>query len=286
MKLVAYSIDGERKLGLVTLNGIVDLASGGFPNTLEAFLAMGPATWQRCISFQGQPGLSWIDPAGVRLRAPLSRPDKIIAIGLNYRDHAQEQGSKPPERPIIFAKYDTSILDPGGTITWDPALTNQVDYEAELGVIIGREARNVSEDRALDYVFGYTCVNDVSARDLQFSDKQWVRAKSLDTFCPMGPMVVTTDEIPDPQALAIRSRLNGQVMQDSNTREMIFPVKTLVSFLSRSFTLLPGDLIATGTPSGVGVFRKPPVFMKDGDTVEIEVEKIGVLKNTCKTVGK
>ena len=216
------------------------------------------------------------------LMAPIPNPSKIIAIGLNYRDHAREQGAPIPEHPIIFAKFPTSVIGPGDAIVWDPELTQQVDYEAELAVVVGRAARDVSEDEALSFVGGYTCGNDVSARDLQFGDHQWVRGKSLDTFCPLGPVLVTPDEIPDPQALSIRAVLNGETMQDSRTSEMIFGVRDLITFASRAFTLLPGDVIMTGTPHGVGVFRKPPVFLKDGDRIAIEIEKIGRLENFCR----
>jgi 2-keto-4-pentenoate hydratase/2-oxohepta-3-ene-1,7-dioic acid hydratase in catechol pathway len=168
-------------------------------------------------------------------------------------------------------------------VKWDPNLTAKVDYEAELAVIIGKKARRGPEDEALVYVFGYTCAIDVSARDLQFGDKQWVRGKSLDTFCPLVPWIVTADEVPDPQELSIRALVNGKVMQSSHTGKMIFSVAYLISFLSQAFTLLPGDIILTGTPDGVGVFREPPVFMQDGDEMVIEIEKIGRLTNRCKT---
>jgi 2-keto-4-pentenoate hydratase/2-oxohepta-3-ene-1,7-dioic acid hydratase in catechol pathway len=219
----------------------------------------------------------------VKLMAPVRNPSKVVAIGLNYRDHAREQGAPIPDSPIIFAKFPTSVIGPGDAIVWDPALTQQVDYEAELAVVIGRRARNVSEADALDFVAGYTCSNDVSARDLQFGDHQWVRGKSLDTFCPLGPVLVTVDEIPDPQDLSVRALLNGEVMQDSRTSEMIFGVRELIAFASRAFTLLPGDVILTGTPHGVGVFRKPPVFLKDGDRIVIEIEKVGRLENVCRS---
>ncbi len=220
----------------------------------------------------------------IKLMAPVPAPPKIVAIGLNYRDHAREQGVPVPERPLIFAKFPTSVIGPGDTITWDPALSQQVDYEAELAVVMGREARNVSEKEALGCVAGYTCGNDVSARDLQFGDRQWVRGKSLDTFCPLGPVLVTPDEVGDPQSLAICARLNGEKMQDSTTGEMVFGVAELIAFAGRAFTLLPGDVIMTGTPSGVGVFRKPPVFLKGGDRIAVEIERIGRLENVCRTV--
>ena len=182
----------------------------------------------------------------------------------------------------MFAKWPSSVVGHGADIRWDPALTQQVDYEAELAVVIGRTARNVSVDEALAYVFGYTCLDDVSARDIQFGDGQWVRGKSLDTFCPMGPWLVTADEIPDPQALAISCRVNDEVVQDSHTSRMYFGVAEIISYVSRSFTLEPGDVIATGTPGGVGVFRDPPRFLGDSDVVTVEIEGIGRLVNTCR----
>lgn len=216
--------------------------------------------------------------------APLTFPSKIVAIGKNYADHAAETKSKVPDRPLAFTKFTTAIIGPNNVVTWDPALTTQVDYEAELAVIIGKTARRVSQADALDYVFGYTCANDVSARDLQFGDGQWVRGKSLDTFCPLGPWLVTADELPDPQNLDIKCKINGVVMQHSNTSKMIFSVAYLISFLSQAFTLLPGDIILTGTPDGVGAFREPPVFMRHGDEMAVEIEGIGRLVNTCRTV--
>ena len=217
----------------------------------------------------------------VNLAPPVSKPSKIIAIGLNYLDHASEGKAEVPRVPLIFAKFSNTIIGSEGLIVWSENITRKVDFEAELAVVIGEEIRNCPEEKALDAVFGYTCANDVSARDLQFGDGQWVRGKSLDTFCPTGPWIVTSDEIPDPQCLGIESRLNGEVMQSGNTGNMIFPVSFLISFMSRHFTLFPGDLILTGTPSGVGTFRKPPIYMKDGDEIIISIEKIGELKNRC-----
>jgi len=218
------------------------------------------------------------------LLAPFRQPSKIVAIGLNYWDHCREQNVKPPSRPIIFTKFSTAIVGPEATVKWDPTLTQKVDFEAELAVVIGKKARLVRKEAALDYVAGYTCANDVSARDLQFGDKQWVRGKSLDTFAPLGPWLVTADEIPAPNRLAIQSTVNGQVMQKSNTAEMIFDIPTLIEFATRAFTLLPGDIILTGTPNGVGVFREPPIFLHDGDEVTVEIEKIGALHNRCREV--
>ena len=225
-----------------------------------------------------------IDAASVRILAPLTRPGKLVAVGLNYFDHAKEGGVEPPVEPMLFTKFTTSIVGPGATIEWDPELTKSVDLEAELGVVIGRTARRVPEADALSYVFGYTCVNDVSARDLQRADKQFVRAKSLDTFGPMGPVITTADEIPDPQRLAIKGILNGVAVQDSNTSQMVFSVARIVAFCSRAFTLEPGDVIATGTPSGVLVYQKPPARLRDGDVVTIDIEGIGALTNTCREV--
>jgi 2-keto-4-pentenoate hydratase/2-oxohepta-3-ene-1,7-dioic acid hydratase in catechol pathway len=218
----------------------------------------------------------------VQLLAPVPRPGKIVAIGRNYREHLAEEGSDQPPAPLMFAKWPSSVIGPGAEIRWDPALTSQVDYEAELAVVIGRRARHVSEADALSYVFGYTCLNDVSARDIQFGDGQWVRGKSLDTFCPVGPAVVTADEVGDPQKLAISCTVNGERLQDSNTAQMYFGVASIVSYASHSFTLEPGGVIATGTPAGVGTFRKPPRYLKDGDVVVVEIERIGRLENTCR----
>jgi 2-keto-4-pentenoate hydratase/2-oxohepta-3-ene-1,7-dioic acid hydratase in catechol pathway len=222
------------------------------------------------------------DLDGQQLLAPIARPGKIIGIGRNYRDHAAEEGVEPPGAPLIFGKWPTTIVGPGADIRWDPALTAQVDYEAELGVVIGRPARRVGQAEALDYVLGYTCLNDVSARDLQFGDGQWVRGKSLDTFCPIGPAIVTTDEIPDPQRLRLSCTVSGERLQDATTADMYFGVAEIVSYCSQAFTLEPGDIIATGTPSGVGAFRKPPRYLRDGDVVVVEVEGIGRLENTCR----
>jgi 2-keto-4-pentenoate hydratase/2-oxohepta-3-ene-1,7-dioic acid hydratase in catechol pathway len=216
------------------------------------------------------------------LLAPVPRPGKVVAIGRNYREHADEEGVEPPPAPLVFSKWPSSVVGHGATVRWSPDLTSQVDYEAELAVVIGRTTRNVSEGDALDHVLGYTCLNDVSARDIQFGDGQWVRGKSLDTFCPMGPVLVTADEIGDPQDLSISCRVGTEVVQDSRTSRMYFSVARIISYLSRSFTLEAGDVIATGTPGGVGFFRDPPRFLNDGDLMTVEIEKIGRLENTCR----
>jgi 5-carboxymethyl-2-hydroxymuconate isomerase len=218
------------------------------------------------------------DPVAAELVAPL-QPGKIVAIGLNYLDHIRESNLPQPTQPLVFAKFPSSVTGPGEPIFVDAALTTQVDWEVELGVVVGRRMRAVGVDAALDYVFGYTVGNDVSARDVQFSESQWTRGKSFDTFCPLGPVVVTADEIPDPQVLALRTRVNGEVLQDSSTQEMLFGVAELLAFCSRNFTLEPGDLLLTGTPWGCGYFMDPPRALQAGDVVECEVERIGVLRN-------
>lgn len=210
--------------------------------------------------------------------APVPRPGKIVCIGMNYRDHAHELQLGVPNEPTIFSKFPSCVIAPGEAVIIPPGST-QVDYEAELAVVIGRRATQVSADRAYDYVQGYTAFNDVTARDFQFGDLQWQRGKSCDTFAPMGPTIVTTDEIPDPHALRITLTLNGTVMQDSNTSELIFRVPELIAFITRNITLEPGDIIATGTPAGVGFARKPPVFLKPGDVMEVDIERIGQLGN-------
>ncbi|RMD97742.1 MAG: FAA hydrolase family protein [Calditrichaeota bacterium] len=230
-------------------------------------------------NLQSIPDEVLLDAHHVRLAAPIHNPQKIIAIGLNYRDHCEENGLTPPEFPITFAKYPSAIIGPDEPIVWPPEISQKVDYEAEFAVVIGRTARYVSEKQAMDYVAGYTIINDVSARDVQFADGQWVRAKSLDTFCPMGPALVTCDEIPDPHCLELKCIVNGKILQQSNTRYLIFGVAYLVSYLSKSFTLFPGDIISTGTPGGVGYYRKPQVFLKPGDSVTIEIDKLGQLTN-------
>ncbi len=208
----------------------------------------------------------------------IPRPGKIVCVGLNYRDHAAEAGLDLPKAPLLFAKWGNTLIGDGDAVVVPPEVT-QVDYEAELGVVIGTQARRVSERDALDHVEGYICVNDVSARDLQFADGQWTRGKSPDTFCPVGPRLVPREEIADPQALAIRCLVNGEALQDSSTAQMIFSVAEIIAYTSRTVTLQPGDLIATGTPAGVGVFRDPKVLLQDGDVVAVEIEGLGTLTN-------
>jgi 2,4-didehydro-3-deoxy-L-rhamnonate hydrolase len=214
----------------------------------------------------------------VRMLAPVPRPGKIVCIGLNYRDHAIEAGLPLPEVPILFPKFANSVIGPGEPIVVPPE-TAEPDYEAELAVVIGRTARRVRARDALAHVAGYTCANDVSARDLQNATSQWMLGKAVDTFLPLGPVLVTPDEIGDPQALAIRCEVNGVELQSSSTAQMVFGVAELIAWITRTMTLEPGDVIATGTPPGVGFARTPPVRLRDGDEVAIEIERIGRLVN-------
>lgn len=209
---------------------------------------------------------------------PAVHPTKIVAIGRNYHDHAIEGGSEPPPAPLIFTKLPNSLTAHGAPIVL-PSIAKQVDFEAELAVVIGKRATRVSESEALEHVFGYTLIHDVSARDLQFGDGQWVRGKGLDTFAPLGPFITTRDEIDDVHNLKIEGILNGTVMQSSNTSKMIFKVPYLIHYISQAITLEPGDVIATGTPDGVGIFRKPPILLKPGDVFDVVIENLGTLSN-------
>jgi 2-keto-4-pentenoate hydratase/2-oxohepta-3-ene-1,7-dioic acid hydratase in catechol pathway len=287
VRLISTSIAGAETLGVSSGDRWLPAAEvvDDGPRTIAELFAGGPDVLARLTDGVGDGAVvhdRGRELDGTALLAPLPRPGKIVGIGRNYRDHAAEEGVEPPAAPLIFGKWPTTIVGPGDEIRWDPALTSQVDYEAELGVVIGRTARRVAQSEALDFVLGYTCLNDVSARDLQFSDGQWVRGKSLDTFCPIGPAIVTTDEIPDPQRLRLSCTVSGERLQDATTADMYFGVAEIVSYCSQAFSLEPGDIIATGTPSGVGAFRKPPRYLTDGDVVVVEVEGIGRLENTCR----
>jgi 2-keto-4-pentenoate hydratase/2-oxohepta-3-ene-1,7-dioic acid hydratase in catechol pathway len=209
---------------------------------------------------------------------PIERPGKIVCVGLNYRDHAEEQGAELPERPLLFAKFPTALIGPGEPIVI-PALVTEPDYEAELAVLIGQTVKGASKENALEAVRGYLCANDVTARDLQYGDRQWTRGKSIDTFCPIGPQLVPAAEVPDPHALRIRATVSGEVLQDSTTANLIFGVDDLIAFASQAITLQPGDLILTGTPAGVGYFREPKRLLQDGDVVTVEIEALGELTN-------
>lgn len=256
--------------GVRTLQAILDKAAGRLFSEVRSFANIGAVH----------------DLSNVQLAAPIPQPRKnIMCLGRNYYEHAlesyQARGEQRPQgdAPVIFTKATTTINDPYGQIVIDPALSTQIDWEAELAVIIGKTGKNISEEQALSYVFGYTVLNDVTARDIQDKFKQFFKGKSLDGYCPIGPWIVTADEIPDPQALDLRLRVNGVLKQEGNTRDMIYQVKTIISILSQGMTLEPGDIIATGTPSGVGFARKPPEFLKAGDIMETEINGIGLLRN-------
>jgi 2,4-didehydro-3-deoxy-L-rhamnonate hydrolase len=281
MKLVTYDGGQGPRLGLIADDQVIDVAeaSGGqLPADMRSFLELGDAGLEQARSLSGN-GTALGD---VRLMAPILNPSKIVAIGLNYMDHCREQGIQPPTRPTTFTKFPSSIIGPGDEIRWNPQLTQKVDWEVELAVVIGKKARNISADEALDYIAGYTICHDVSARDLQLEKgDQWIVGKSLDTFCPLGPVLVTRDEIADPHNLSLRCLVNGEAVQDSNTSELIFNIPYLLEFLARGITLLPGDVITTGTPDGVGAFLKPPIFLKHGDEVTVAIEGIGEMTNRC-----
>lgn len=282
MRLVTFYSDQDTpRLGAVRGDHVVDLAAAdpSLPTSLLALLQAGDAAVARAARVAEEAAASR-PLAATRLAAPIPWPSKVLAIGRNYKAHAAETGSDLPTSPIVFPKFTTSISGPGAPITWDSSVINQIDYEGELCVVVGKTAKGVTGANALDYVAGYMCGNDVSARDLQFANGgQWGLGKSPDTFCPLGPWLVTKDEIPNPNALGIRTYLNGQVMQESNTENMIFDVPTIIAFITRTMTLLPGDVIMTGTPDGVGMARKPQVWLKPGDTVVIEIDGIGRLEN-------
>jgi 2-keto-4-pentenoate hydratase/2-oxohepta-3-ene-1,7-dioic acid hydratase in catechol pathway len=264
------------------------LATVSIPQTGRRVVAMeGEQIFD--LGFDGEfPELARRDPRGLRagelissayrLEAPL-RPGKIVAIGLNYLDHVRETGMEKPAAPLVFSKWPSCVIGPNQAIELDAEVSERVDWEVELAVVIGRTLRRASHEEALAGVFGYTVANDVSARDVQFGDGQWVRGKSMDTFCPLGPVVVTPDEIGDVQALGLRTRVNGELVQESSTAEMIFGVAELISYCSRSFTLEPGDVLLTGTPWGCGEFMTPPRSLRAGDLVEVEIDSIGTLRN-------
>jgi 2-keto-4-pentenoate hydratase/2-oxohepta-3-ene-1,7-dioic acid hydratase in catechol pathway len=250
------------------------------PSSIRGLLAAGPEAQRHAWSALAKGDVSY-DPASARLLPPVPDPRKIICIGLNYLDHAAESGVPAPPEPVLFSKYPTALVGHLDHIVL-PRISQEVDYEAELVVVIGRPGRNIALEKAWEHVGGYTVGHDVSARDWQLNKpaKQWMAGKTFDTFAPTGPALVTPDEVPDPHNLGIRLRLNGRTMQDSSTKQLIFGVDVLVAYLSRIFTLEPGDLIFTGTPPGVGMARKPPVWLKPGDTVEVEIDRLGTLRNT------
>lgn len=280
MRLVSYQSPTGPRVAGVRQGQFIDLAAtdASLPSTMEALLAAGESALKRAeqATNTGKPLVGEI-----QLLAPVPRPGKVLCVGLNYADHAKESGQQPPPEPVLFNKLLTAVSHPGATITL-PRVSQEVDYEAELVVVIGRQGRNIAEADALQYVAGYTVGNDVSARDWQLRKPggQWLLGKTFDGFAPFGPYLVTADDVGDPGSLRIQLRLNGQTMQDSNTRQLIFAIPKLVSYVSQVCTLLPGDVMFTGTPPGVGAARKPPVFLKPGDVCEVEIEKLGTLRNS------
>jgi len=281
MKLVTFCSESELlRPGVLTEAGVVDLVATdpSIGHSLREILVNDEL---KKVSAAAASDSAVLVPKAT-LRAPISDPQKIVCIGLNYRDHAIESGAEIPSEPIVFSKFTSAIIGPEEPICL-PASSSEVDYEAELVVVVGRRAKAVSKAEAMDYVAGYTVGNDVSARDWQLKKPggQWMMGKTFDTFAPIGPAIVTADEIPNPESLAIKLRLNGETLQDSLTNELIFGIAEVVSHLSHVFTLEPGDLIFTGTPPGVGFARKPPIFLKAGDVCEVEIEGLGVLRNPC-----
>lgn len=281
MKLVTYDDKGPR-IGAVIGDMILDVqaAQPFFPPSPDEILRRGllPSV-QNLVDNASEIGKEHFKPlAGSSLFPPVTRPSKIICLHTNYESHAREQGREPPAHPVVFAKAPSSLSGPFDDIVIWPGVEN-VDAEAELAVVIGREGRMIEPAEALDFVAGYLVFNDVSARKIQREDRQFFRGKSFDTFGPCGPWLVTPDEVGDPHDLPISQTLNGALMQQSNTKEMIFTIPEIISYLSRGLTLMPGDIIATGTPSGVGLFRDPPMFLKEGDTVEVEIGRIGKIVN-------
>lgn len=272
MKLVTFTYRGRTRVGEIIGDQVAPLAWADPMRSLLRRGVVGNRTYER------------FSLAEVKIEPPLI-PSKIVAIGLNYADHAKETGKEPPAEPLIFAKYSSAIVGTQEAITWRKSITDAVDWEAELAVVIGKRGKDIPEENAYDYVFGYTCANDVSARDLQHGkDSQWTRGKSLDTFCPLGPVLVTRDEIEDPHTLTVETKVNDEVMQSGNTGDMIFKIPYLIAYVSRMFTLEPGDIILTGTPAGVGRGRTPPIYLKGGDVVTVSIQGIGELVNHCQEI--
>ena len=295
MRLVTFEQNGVPALGAVVGERVVDLArasEASVPNSMLGLIEMGERGLERAREAVERSRGDGLELAGLRLLAPIPRPRKnVFCLGLNYRDHAEEGARaagrelKLPEHPIYFTKPPTSVIGPDEPIVYDPRVTQQVDWEVELTLVVGQGGRDIPAERVFDQMFGYTVGHDVSARDLQFRHGQWFKGKSLDTFSPIGPWIVTADELTEPGKLEIGLRVNGIQKQQSNTRELIFDIPTMVSVLSSGITLDPGDLIMTGTPDGVGFARTPPEFLQDGDVVEAEIEGIGVLRNPVRTRG-
>jgi 2-keto-4-pentenoate hydratase/2-oxohepta-3-ene-1,7-dioic acid hydratase in catechol pathway len=278
LRLVTFQRNGFAEPGVLSGGDVVGLKGAGFP-TLLSVIQGGSAARPRIDQWAAKPPADAVIPlAKVRLLAPLPRPPKIICVGLNYRDHAIESKMDIPKVPTVFSKHATSVIGPGDEIVL-PKLSAKPDYEAELAFVIGKGGRHIAKDRWQDHVFGYTNFNDVSARDYQMATTQWMMGKTFDTFAPMGPAIVTADEIPDPHALDIQMIINGEVLQSSNTSQLIFRIPDLIEYLSGVFTLEPGDIVSTGTPSGVGFARHPPRWLRPGDDVVVRISGLGELHN-------
>ncbi|MDX1708111.1 MAG: fumarylacetoacetate hydrolase family protein [Desulfobacterales bacterium] len=274
MRLIRFGDIGQEKPGIWQAGKIVDLRAifPEIPDVDEHFFRDG---WLQRVAQIQEPG----EEMDVRLGCPLHRPSKIICLGLNYLDHREESGFEKPQKPLLFAKTPNALTGPFDPIVL-PQSSDQIDWEVELAVVIGRSGKRIPARKAMDHVAGFSVFNDVSGRQAQFSDAQWFRGKSFDTFAPMGPALVSVDEFDDVHNLKLTARVNGQIMQDGNSADMIFDIPALIAFISQDITLWPGDIISTGTPSGVGIFRDPPVLLKAGDVVECEVEGIGAIRNT------
>lgn len=287
MRLVSFGAAGSEKPGVVIDDGILDLerCAPHLGSVREILTSQRLDAVRRVVAASAKRADVRVPLQGTRLGPPVTDPSKILCIGLNYADHAAEQDRPLPKAPLVFAKAPSALVGNGDTIVL-PAHEDRVDVEAELAFVIGRRARNVLAADVNQFVAGYMCFNDVSGRAAQYSDRQWFRGKSFDTFAPCGPWLVTSDEIVDPHSLAIGSRWNDRVMQQSNTNQLVFGVPQLVEFISRGITLQPGDIVATGTPAGVGVFRDPPVFLADGDLVEVSIEKLGTLSNPVRAASR
>jgi 2-keto-4-pentenoate hydratase/2-oxohepta-3-ene-1,7-dioic acid hydratase in catechol pathway len=279
MQFVTFQRDGSAEPGVIVGSDIVGLKGAGFP-TLLAVIEGGAAARKRVASWlNGKPSAGEVVPlAKTRLLAPLPRPPKIICVGLNYRDHAIESKMEIPKVPTIFSKYPTAVIGPGDPIVL-PKLSSKPDYEAEFAFVIGTGGRHIPAGRWQEHIFGYTNFHDVSARDYQMATTQWMMGKTFDTFAPMGPAIVTADEIPDPHALDIQMIINGEVLQSSNTSNLIFRIPALIEYLSGVFTLEAGDVVATGTPAGVGFSRNPPRWLQPGDDVVVRISGLGELRN-------
>lgn len=278
MRVVTYEAAGARRPGVVKNDAIVDLSGAGFRSVLELIEAGDNGLTKARQFITNAPHEAQTALKSAKLLAPLPKPPKLICVGLNYLDHAKESGAEIPKVPTIFNKFTTAVIGPGDKVVL-PRVSKAPDFEAEFAFVIGRGGRNIAKEDWKQHVFGYTIVNDVSARDYQRATTQWLMGKTFDTFAPMGPWIVTADEIPDPHNLEIQLEIDGEILQDSNTRELIFKVPDLIEFLSSVFTLEPGDVISTGTPSGVGFARKPPRYLRAGEEMIVRIPAIGELRN-------